>query len=88
VTSFNVPWGLIADVLVVLLLFGASFHLHQGRQVLANDGCEVYWQEFKDGYEGQLVNRTEAENFQEHGSISEPETDLGGNKFENGVEVQ
>ena len=72
-TSFEVPWDLIMDVLVVLLLFGAGFHLYQGRQVLANDGCEVYWQDFKGGYQGQLVNRTEAQWFQTYGTITPPQ---------------
>jgi len=72
VTSFEVPWDFIMDILVVLLLFGAGFHLYQGRQVLSNEGCQVYWQHFKGGYEGQLVNKTEAEWFQEYGSTQPP----------------
>jgi len=47
-------------------------HLYQGRQVLEQDGCEVYWTEFKEGYEGRLVNETEAEWFQEYGSTRPP----------------
>lgn len=70
--DFQVPWDFVMDVLVVLLLFGAGFRLYQGRQVLAEEGCQVYWQDFKGGYEGQLVNRTEAKWFQEYGTINPP----------------
>lgn len=68
--DFEVPWGFIMDITVVLLLFGAGFHLYQGRQVLAEEGCQAYWQDFKGGYQGQLVNKTEAEWFQEYGSTA------------------
>lgn len=71
-TGFEVDWDFVMDVLVVLLLFGAGFHLHQGREVLAEDGCEVYWQDFKGGYQGQLVNKSEAHWFQKYGSTQPP----------------
>lgn len=69
---FEVPWDFVLDVLVVLLLFGAGFHLYQGRQVLSSEGCSVYWSDFKGGFEGQLVNRTEAQWFHEYGSTKPP----------------
>jgi len=62
----------VLDLAVVLILLGAGLHLYQSRQVLEQDGCEAYWTEFKGGYEGQLVNETEAEWFQEYGSTRPP----------------
>jgi len=40
VTSFQVPWDFVMDVLVVLLLFGAGFHVSEGRKVYPKQvGC-------------------------------------------------
>ena len=62
----------VLDLAVIVILLGAGLHLSQGRAVLYERGCEAYWTEFKDGYEGELVNKTEAEWFQMYGSTRSP----------------
>ena len=76
-TSFQVPWDLLMDITVVLLLFGAGFHVSEGRKVLTEEGCTVYWNEYQGGFEGELVNKTELEWFQEYGSTTPPVQETG-----------
>ena len=76
-TSFQVPWDLLMDITVVLLLFGAGFHVSEGRKVLIEEGCTVYWNEYQGGFEGELVNKTELEWFKEYGTTTPPVQETG-----------
>jgi len=58
---------LIQISVLLLLVYGAA-EAYQANQVLENEGCTAYWQNYKPGVnlsENRLVNASEAEIFKE-----------------------